>query len=59
MKTGAHPPTWVGVHLFELPTPDRAVLAETWLGQNQPDIAKFKEQFPDAKSLRGVLPATD
>ena len=50
-------PAWVGVHLFELPTPDRALQAETWLRDNPPDIAKFKEQFPDPKSHAAVLPS--
>jgi hypothetical protein len=52
-------PTWVGIHLFQLPSIERTAMAHEWLLENPPDVGQFKQQFPDAKSMRGVLPGDE
>lgn len=47
--------SWFGAHPFRLPCNQRMAMASSWLSQNPPDIARFKNQFPDAMSAFSLL----
>lgn len=51
--------TWLGIHMFLLPCNERAALANAWVSENPPDIAHFKQAFPDAMSTCGLIPSND